>query len=151
MAATTWRCLQKLKFYYSVGRFLLQDISQRLPRLPPSVPELPVVVDERFGCKDCVELKQLEEENVLENSFLFAAPKKRVSHHKKRLKMTHKWLKNRTNYTTCQYCGNVRLLHTLCEVCLEKTLRKTADMRRKKDEKRRESLRCESNDPTNKK
>ena len=63
------------------------------------------------------------------DGFLWAVPKKRTSHSKKRMRMTHKYLKPITNYTTCPKCQNLKLLHVLCGHCLKETLRKTAAMR----------------------
>ena len=64
---------------------------------------------------------------------LFAAPKGRTSHSRKRKRMTSKWLKNIVNYTVCSHCGNARRLHILCGHCLRKTLVETAQLRRQKD------------------
>lgn len=65
---------------------------------------------------------------------LFAAPKKRTSHSRKRKRMTSKWLKNIVNYTICPECGNARRLHVLCGYCLRKTLVETAQIRRQRDQ-----------------
>ena len=60
---------------------------------------------------------------------LWAVPKKRTSHSKKRKRMTHKYLKPKQNVTLCQKCGNAKLLHMLCGHCLKETLRATAMIR----------------------
>ena len=60
----------------------------------------------------------------------FAAPKKRTSHSKKLLRMTHKWLKPVHHYTFCNHCGNPKLLHVLCGVCFKETMNKTAEYRK---------------------
>ena len=68
--------------------------------------------------------------------FLWAAvPKKRVSHSKKRMRMTSKWLKPVNHYCFCRTCGNPKLLHVLCGYCFKETMRKTAEYRREKQEK----------------
>ena len=66
--------------------------------------------------------------------FLFAAPKRRTSHSKKRMRMAHKWPKNINHYTICSLCGNPKLLHVLCGHCLKKTLQETARVRRMREE-----------------
>lgn len=60
---------------------------------------------------------------------LWAVPKKRTSHSKKRKRMMHKYLKPKHNVTLCQKCGNAKLFHTLCGHCLKETLRATAMIR----------------------
>jgi len=47
-----------------------------------------------------------------------AVPKRRSSHHRKRQKMRHKWLKPRQNITVCLECGEHKLLHHLCLHCM---------------------------------
>lgn len=66
------------------------------------------------------------------DGFLWAVPKKRTSHSKKRLRMTNKWLKPICNYTVCPKCQNLKLLHVLCGHCFKETMRKTAEIRRMK-------------------
>lgn len=61
-----------------------------------------------------------------------AAPKKRVSHSRKRMRMAHKYLKPIRHYSTCATCGNFKLMHVLCAHCLKETLEKTAVLRRQK-------------------
>ena len=73
--------------------------------------------------------------DINEGGFLWmAAPKRRTSHSKKRMRMTHKWLKPIQNYTFCQTCGNPKLLNVLCGYCFKNTMRKTAEYRNKKEE-----------------
>ena len=69
------------------------------------------------------------------DGFLWAVPKKRTSHSKKRMRMTHKYLKPIHHYTTCPKCQNLKLLHVLCGHCLKETLRKTAAMRQEEQRK----------------
>ena len=66
--------------------------------------------------------------------YLFAAPKKRRSHSKKRMRMAHKWPQNINHYTVCSLCGNPKLFHVLCAHCLKKTLEETARVRRAREE-----------------
>ena len=61
---------------------------------------------------------------------LWGVPKKRTSHSKKRMRMTHKYLKLKHHYTVCPTCNNLKLLHVLCGHCLRETLRQAAAMRR---------------------
>lgn len=61
---------------------------------------------------------------------LWAVPKKKTSHSKKRLRMTSKWLKPIHHYTFCSKCGNPKLLHILCGTCFKETMKKTAEYRR---------------------
>ena len=63
---------------------------------------------------------------------LWAVPKKRTSHSKKRMRMAHKYLKPKGHYTVCPNCQNLKLLHVLFGHCLKETLRLTAKMRREK-------------------
>ena len=65
------------------------------------------------------------------SDILWAAPKKRTSHSKKRLRFTNKWLKPVHHYTFCSQCGNPKLLHVLCGHCFKETMKKTAEYRRK--------------------
>lgn len=69
--------------------------------------------------------------SVLGGFLLWAVPKKRTSHSKKAMRMTHKYLKPKHHYTVCPKCKNLKLLHVLCGHCLKETLMLTARMRRK--------------------
>ena len=81
------------------------------------------------------------------DGWLWAVPKKRTSHSKKRMRMTHKYLKPRHHYTVCPSCNNLKLLHVLCGHCLKETLKQTAAMRRTQMEQqlveRRETENCD--------
>lgn len=61
---------------------------------------------------------------------LWAVPKKRTSHSKKRMRFAHKYLKPKSNFIVCHQCKNLKLLHVLCGHCLKETLRQTAETRR---------------------
>ena len=65
------------------------------------------------------------------DGILMAAPKKRTTRSKKRLRMTHKWPKNKRGIDVCFYCGRPKLMHFLCKYCLEETLKETAKIRKK--------------------
>ena len=65
------------------------------------------------------------------DGILMAAPKKRTTRSKKRLRMTHKWPKNKQGIEMCFYCGRPKLMHILCKHCLEETLKETDKLRRK--------------------
>ena len=71
-------------------------------------------------------------ESVWDGLLWMAAPKKRVSHSRKRMRMAHKYLKPIRHYSTCATCGNFKLMHVLCGHCLKETLEKTAALRRQK-------------------
>ena len=78
-------------------------------------------------------LPSLSDAGITDEPFLWAAvPKKRVSHSKKRMRMTSKWLKPVNHYTFCRTCGNPKLLHVLCGYCFKETMRKTAEYRHEK-------------------
>ncbi|KAI8973759.1 hypothetical protein BDF20DRAFT_883927 [Mycotypha africana] len=49
--------------------------------------------------------------------FLWAAPKKKTSHSKKRMRASNKGLQNKENIGTCPACGHPKLLHHLCGNC----------------------------------
>ena len=76
------------------------------------------------------ETAELGDESLPWDGVLWAVPKKRTSHSKKRMRMTHKYLKPKHHYTVCPNCNNLKLLHVLCGHCLKETLRQTAAMRR---------------------
>ena len=69
-------------------------------------------------------------QSLLDEFILWAVPKKRTSHSKKRMRMTHKYLKPKHHFTVCPKCKNLKLLHVLCGHCLKETLKLTAIMRR---------------------
>lgn len=68
----------------------------------------------------------LTSESVTRNTFqiptwlepiLWAAPKKKTSHSKKRMRASNKGLQQKENVTTCPACGSNKLLHHLCGNC----------------------------------
>ena len=61
---------------------------------------------------------------------LWAVPKKRTSHSKKRMRMTHKYLRPKRHYQTCPKCGQFKLQHMLCGHCFRETMKLTAEARR---------------------
>lgn len=67
------------------------------------------------------------------DGILWAVPKKRTSHSKKRMRMAHKYLKPKHNYQTCPQCQNFKLQHMLCGHCFRETMKRTADFRKSKD------------------
>ena len=66
---------------------------------------------------------------IWDSILLWAVPKKRTSHSKKRMRMTHKYLKPKNNYKTCPQCGNLKLPHMLCGHCFRETMKQTAEFR----------------------
>ena len=67
---------------------------------------------------------------IWDSVLLWAVPKKRTSHSKKRMRMAHKYLKPKTNYQTCPKCGNLKLCHVLCGHCFRETMKLTAEFRK---------------------
>ena len=97
--------------------------------------------DLRYLLTPCLEgFSQGREGNGLfqDTVLWMAVPKKRTSHSKKRMRMTHKWLKPVRHYTFCRNCGSPKLLHILCGQCFKETMRKTAEYRRMKEQHRAE-------------
>ncbi|KAI7873181.1 uncharacterized protein EV154DRAFT_528583 [Mucor mucedo] len=65
-------------------------------------------------------------ESVTRNTFevptwleaiLWAAPKKKTSHSKKRMRASNKGIPIKENVTSCPACGSNKLLHHLCGNC----------------------------------
>jgi len=48
---------------------------------------------------------------------LWAVPKKKTSHSKKRMRSANKGLKDKTNIVNCPGCGQKHLIHHLCFNC----------------------------------
>ncbi|RIA95417.1 ribosomal L32p protein family-domain-containing protein, partial [Glomus cerebriforme] len=48
---------------------------------------------------------------------LWAVPKKKTSHSKKRMRSANKGLKDKTNIIDCPGCGQKHLIHHLCFNC----------------------------------
>ncbi|KAJ3121618.1 hypothetical protein HK098_003510 [Nowakowskiella sp. JEL0407] len=59
-------------------------------------------------------------------SILWAVPKKKTTHRKKRLRMNGKWLKPQHNAGACPYCGTPVLMHHICRTCLHRALKPTS-------------------------
>lgn len=83
---------------------------------------------------------QRDTDDAFWDGFLWAAPKKRTSHSKKRMRMAHKYLKPKTHYHQCSNCGYLKLQHMLCGHCLKETLKKTAEIRKQHEAERGEGL-----------
>jgi large subunit ribosomal protein L32 len=69
--------------------------------------------------------------SIWDSILLWAVPKRRTSHSKKRMRMAHKYLKPKHHYQTCPKCGHLKLQHTLCGHCFRETMRLTAELRRR--------------------
>ena len=82
--------------------------------------------------------------NTIWDGFLWAVPKKRTSHSKKRMRMAHKYLKPKHHYQTCPRCQNLKLQHMLCGHCFRETMKRTAEFRNSSGECG-ENLRAEIN------
>lgn len=50
---------------------------------------------------------------------LWAVPKKKTSHSKKRMRASNKGLKQAENITSCPACGNAKLMHHMCRHCYQ--------------------------------
>ncbi|KAG2179786.1 hypothetical protein INT43_003569 [Umbelopsis isabellina] len=50
---------------------------------------------------------------------LWAVPKKKTSHSKKRMRASNKGLKQAENITSCPACGNSKLMHHVCRHCYQ--------------------------------
>jgi ribosomal protein L32 len=50
---------------------------------------------------------------------LWAVPKKKTSHSKKRMRASNKGLKQAENITSCPACGNAKLMHHVCRHCYQ--------------------------------
>ncbi|ORZ20797.1 hypothetical protein BCR42DRAFT_409512 [Absidia repens] len=48
---------------------------------------------------------------------LWAAPKKKTSHSKKRMRASNKGLQQKENIVSCPACGSTKLLHHVCKQC----------------------------------
>ncbi|GAB5585795.1 hypothetical protein Unana1_00695 [Umbelopsis nana] len=66
--------------------------------------------------------------NIRQNTFqvpawlgpiLWAVPKKKTSHSKKRMRASNKGLKQAENITSCPACGNAKLMHHVCRHCYQ--------------------------------
>jgi ribosomal protein L32 len=55
-------------------------------------------------------------ESLIQNILLFAVPKSKVSHSKKRMRSASKGLKNLKNIQQCPSCGTQKLQHHVVEV-----------------------------------
>lgn len=80
----------------------------------------------RFGTISLFNNNALVSEAVTKNTFqlptwlepiLWAAPKKKTSHSKKRMRASNKGLQQKENISTCPACGSNKLLHHLCGNC----------------------------------
>jgi large subunit ribosomal protein L32 len=58
--------------------------------------------------------------SYLADSLLLAVPKQKVTHARKRERMTSKWLKNVQNIVRCPQCGNAKAMHTICWACYKR-------------------------------
>ena len=77
---------------------------------------------------------------IWDGILLWAVPKRRTSHSKKRMRMAHKYLKPKHHYQTCQQCGNLKLQHMLCSHCFREVMKRTAEFRKQQGEKAIEEL-----------
>ncbi|KAJ8291061.1 hypothetical protein GJAV_G00020940 [Gymnothorax javanicus] len=73
-----------------------------------------------------------EPDNILDNIFWMAAPKKRrtIEVNRCRRRDPRKLIQVKTNIVPCPECGHLKLKHALCGFCYEKVQRETALIRR---------------------
>ncbi|KAI8816445.1 uncharacterized protein EV422DRAFT_546027 [Fimicolochytrium jonesii] len=57
------------------------------------------------------------------SGMLWAVPKKKTTHRKKRMRMATKWLKPLRNISSCPFCGQPTLIHHLCRTCTKEVLK----------------------------
>ncbi|KAI9178972.1 hypothetical protein H9P43_005634 [Blastocladiella emersonii ATCC 22665] len=67
----------------------------------------------------------------LVSGILWAVPKSRTTHGKKRMRMSNKGLKNLENITACPVCKGPKLLHNVCPGCLARLERRRNEVLRK--------------------
>ncbi|RUS19843.1 hypothetical protein BC937DRAFT_86822 [Endogone sp. FLAS-F59071] len=60
---------------------------------------------------------------------LWAVPKKKTSHSKKRMRASNKGLRNLENIITCPGCGNPKLMHHLCVHCYKDVRKKAKEVK----------------------
>lgn len=78
------------------------------------VPWTPILVDTMQNRDPlCIE----NGSEVLSTAILWAAPKKKTSYSKKRMRQATKGLKDLYNLNECPACGRKKLAHTLCLFC----------------------------------
>lgn len=67
-------------------------------------------------------LRGLSFANVLGwwEGILFAAPKQKVTHARKRKRMATQYLRPLMNIEGCKICGSIKLMNTLCWTCYKR-------------------------------
>eukprot|EP01135_Chromosphaera_perkinsii_P002398 Nk52_evm4s223 gene=Nk52_evmTU4s223 len=68
------------------------------------------------------------------SGLLLAVPKQKTSAMKKRIRNAPKFLRLRTDISTCPQCGYAKLLNMLCMNCLKKTRREKKDYVKRREE-----------------
>jgi large subunit ribosomal protein L32 len=56
----------------------------------------------------------------LQDSFLLAVPKQKVTHARKRERMATKWPQNIQNIVRCHTCGSPKFMHHICWMCFKR-------------------------------
>ncbi|KAJ1952320.1 hypothetical protein IWQ62_006249, partial [Dispira parvispora] len=54
---------------------------------------------------------------IMQEAFLWAVPKKKTTHSKRRMRDANKAIKDRRDITKCPACGRKKLLHHICLYC----------------------------------
>ncbi|KAJ1653959.1 hypothetical protein IWQ61_006029 [Dispira simplex] len=54
---------------------------------------------------------------IMQEAFLWAVPKKKTTHSKRRMRDANKAIKDRRDITKCPACGRNKLLHHICLYC----------------------------------
>ena len=87
-------------------------------RLLPPQPIAPLLPSFRFAIPSITTLIPII--TGIWDSILRAVPKKKTTHSQKRKRqLVGKGLKDKTNITRCEACGDLKLLHTLCGSCVK--------------------------------
>jgi ribosomal protein L32 len=127
-----WRGMPGPSFFFSLHSIPIDTMSFRLIASTKSVLQQQSIVKvqaSRFGTislSNALFNNNTLSESVTRNTFeipswlepiLWAAPKKKTSHSKKRMRASNKGLQQKENVTTCPACGSNKLLHHLCGNC----------------------------------
>jgi large subunit ribosomal protein L32 len=113
-------------------------VAALLPNIQGSAPQLAVQGNTIKPASEHSSMGPLEYLGDILGPLWFAVPKSKVSHSKKRMKLSNKGLKNKMNIMKCQACGSAKLMHHLCECeipkCPTTATQLVMDMSKKPDD-----------------
>eukprot|EP00043_Microstomoeca_roanoka_P002336 m.37750 g.37750 ORF g.37750 m.37750 type:complete len:126 (+) comp11423_c0_seq3:211-588(+) len=110
----------------SLSRRVREFVRSFLPFSPPHTPALayayahpsPLFNNSERELES--EAEKSDELSVFDTSLvLMAVPKRRTTHSKKRMRMTTKYLENKSHYQTCKHCGQLHMRHHICTGCMK--------------------------------